>query len=131
MRAIDPFQEIKLTGNYRFGDIEDLNSLEEFVLKEFAGTTPGNAKLKLKKMQEVKNILAGFDKNYPELLLKSKKSLLQTNELIKYLPGFDVPNAHEMTITPEYLETIYQSVLYRQISLLALINKTEDLLAGL
>ena len=131
MRAIDPFKEMKQGGNFRIGDIEDLNSLEEFVLKEFAGATSGNVKLKLKKMREVNNMLVEFDKNYPELLLKSKKDLLQTNELIKYLPGFDAPNAHEMTITPEYLETIYQSVLYRQISLLALINKTEDLLAGL
>lgn len=128
IRAIDPFQDIRINGNYRFGDTEELDSLEALVLKELAAATPGKVKIKLKKIRELQNILLEFDKNYPDLYNKSKINILQKNELNRYLPFFDTGSAHEMILTPEYLRKIYQAVLVRQKSLMELINKTEDLL---
>ena len=130
MRAIDSFQDISVHGNYRFGDIEDLVSLEGFVLMELSDSPPGNVKLKLKKLQDKNNILVNFDKHYAELYIKSKQNLLHTSDLTKYLPFLDVSTEEEKVITPEYLKTIYKSVLDRQKSVLNLIDKIGDLLVS-
>ena len=128
VRAIDSFQDISVHGNYRFGDVEDLVSLEGFVLLELSDAPPGNVKLKLKKLRDKNSNLMDFDKHYPELCIKSKQNLLHTSDLSKYLPFLEVSTEEEKVITPEYLKTIYNSVLNRQKSVLHLIDKIEDLL---
>src|SRR5664279_3062093 len=128
IRAINPFQEVWVSGNYRFGDIEELDSLEEFVLKELADATPGTVKLKLKKLRRLNNIMVEFDKNYATLYAKSEKDFLRLTDLTVYLPSMDVSDEPELTIKPEFLKTIYQSVLSRRKSLSELINRVEDLL---
>ena len=116
--------------NYRFGDVEELNSLKKFIIEEFETLTPGNARLKLKKLREINSLFIYFDKNYPSLYERSENGLLRFRELKKYFPLLSDTGLPKTNLTPDFLKRLYQSILFRQKSLLDLINKTEDLMAG-
>jgi hypothetical protein len=127
-RIINPLQNTDPTGNFRFGDIEEINPLKKFIIDELRMADPGNIKLKLKKLKGLNEQFIDFDKNYPNLYEKSKDGRLKLNDLRKSLPLLQKKDQPDEDPTAEYVKTLYQSIVYRQKSLLDLINQTEDLL---
>ena len=130
-RLINPIQNIEPNDNYRFGDIEEINPLKKSIIAELKIAAPGTVKLKLKKLKELNTLFINFDKNYPDLCEKSKGGILKLSDLKKSIPLLLKSDQSDESITLGYLKILYQSILYRQKSLLDLINKIEDLMSGI
>ena len=129
-RLVNPLLNIEPNDNYRFGDIEELNPLKKPIIAELKIAFPGTVKLKLKKLKEINAQFINFDKDYPHLYEKSEDGMLKFSDLIKSLPLIN-NEPSGVSLTSSYVKNLYQSILFRQKSLLDLINQTEDLMAGI
>ena len=129
-RIINPLENNDSANNYRFGDLEEINLFKNYIIAELKMAAPGNVRLKLKKLKELNRLFMEFDKKYPDIYEKATEGNLKGNNLIKSFPFLKKMDLPDETLSAEHIKTLYQSILFRQKSLLDMINQTEDLMAA-
>ena len=126
-KALDPFKEQMLAGNYVFGYFENIDQLHDAALGSLASLTHKQIEHNLKKLTSVRMLFSHFDQTYAGLLVQSKTDLLTIDHLTKECP-FELKFVDLKKIDEGFLKSFYDSFIYRFHSLVDLINKTEDFL---
>lgn len=127
-KTIDPFKDQTMEGNYTFGYFENTDRLQNNALSSLTGLTKREIQDCLVKLRETRLVFIKIDRIYDRLLLKSGSAPFSFNQLKKEMVSFEFICSDTIAINGYFLNTLYNTILYRLHSLVELISETEDYL---
>ena len=124
--TVDPFKDQALAGNYVFGYVENTDQLQNSAIASLPELSQRKIGQNLKKLKETLTHFLNFDRNYTNLILKSKTYSLKVSNLKKQMVPLELTGGDVKLADEYFLIVLYDTFRYRLHSLVNLINKTED-----
>ncbi len=129
VKSIGRFIDLNHYTSIQSGYPAVLNILQKHALMDLSLLSVEKIKRYLMLFHQLEDLFSRFDKNYPQLFMQAQNGILSRDLLYEYLNFiFNDIRLDDDVTSAQSLIGIYSAILTKQNSIIALKNKTEDML---